>query len=141
MAGAGVAARRIRVAIADDYPRADSGDSGGLPMTPRLAYSLPDAAQALGLSVRSLRYLMQQRKLGYARIGRRVLIPASELERLLRRASVKATEPLDADEGIRPAARPQNGNALELDGSRALKTGAAATARDQGGCHDSTPSA
>jgi DNA-binding transcriptional MerR regulator len=38
-------------------------------MTPRLAYSLSEAAQALGLSVRSLRYLMQQGKLGYARIG------------------------------------------------------------------------
>jgi excisionase family DNA binding protein len=102
-------------------------------MTPRLAYSLSEAAQALGLSVRSLRYLMQQGKLGYARIGRRVLIPASELERLLRRASVKPTEPLDADERIRPAARPKKGSAPELDGAGALKTSAVGAAPGDGG--------
>jgi excisionase family DNA binding protein len=71
-------------------------------MTPRLAYSLTEAAQALSLSVRSLRYLIQTGKLGYARLGRRVLIPHAELERLLRKASVRAIEVLDADEPIRP---------------------------------------
>jgi excisionase family DNA binding protein len=71
-------------------------------MTARLAYSDKEAAQALGLSVRSIVYLRRTGKLGYARIGRRVLIPAAELERLLRRASVKATAILDADESIRP---------------------------------------
>jgi excisionase family DNA binding protein len=80
-------------------------------MTSRLAYSIAEAAQALSLSVRSLRYLMRSGKLGFARVGRRVVIPASELERLLRRASVKATAPLDADESIRPATSPRSTNA------------------------------
>jgi excisionase family DNA binding protein len=73
-------------------------------MTPRLAYSLAEAAEALSLSVRSLRYLMQTGKLGFARFGRRVVIPHAELEKLLRRASVKATERLEADEPMRPVA-------------------------------------
>jgi excisionase family DNA binding protein len=71
-------------------------------MTARLAYSLSEAAQQASLSVRSLRYLMATGKLGYVRVGRRILIPHAELERLLRRGLVKATEPLDADESIRP---------------------------------------
>jgi excisionase family DNA binding protein len=79
-------------------------------MTPRLAYSLTEAAQTLSLSVRSLRYLMQTGKVGFSRIGRRVLIPHAELEKLLRRSAVKATARLDADEGIRP----KNGNASEI---------------------------
>jgi len=70
-------------------------------VTARLAYSLAEAAQASSLSVRSLRYLIQTGRLGYAKVGRRVLIPHTELEKLLRRASVKATETLDADEPIR----------------------------------------
>jgi excisionase family DNA binding protein len=60
-------------------------------MTPRLPYSLTEAAQTLSLSVRSLRYLMQTGKVGFSRIGRRVLIPHTELEKLLRRSAVKAT--------------------------------------------------
>ena len=79
-------------------------------MTPRLAYSLTEAAQALSLSVRSLRYLMQTEKVGVSRIGRRVLIPHTELEKLLRRSAVKATARLDADEPIRP----KNSNAPEV---------------------------
>ncbi len=71
-------------------------------MTSRLAHSVSEAAELLGLSVRSLRYLIKTGKLGYVRLGRRVLIRHEDLERLLRRAWVKATEPLDADQPIRP---------------------------------------
>jgi excisionase family DNA binding protein len=71
-------------------------------MTQRLAYSLAEAAELSSLSVRSLRYLIAQGKLGFARVGRRLIIPHAEIERLLRRATVKATQPLDADEPIRP---------------------------------------
>ena len=78
-------------------------------MTPRLAYSLTEAAQALGVSVRSVRYLMQQGTLGFAKLGRRRVIPVSELEKLLRQATVKATARLDADESIRPRT-PHNSN-------------------------------
>jgi excisionase family DNA binding protein len=71
-------------------------------MSERLAYSLAEAAQLSSLSVRSLRYLMQQGKLGFAKVGRRILVPHVELERLLRRASVKPTQTLEAHEPIRP---------------------------------------
>jgi hypothetical protein len=54
---------------------------------------------------------MQTGKLGYAKVGRRILIPHAELERLIRRASVKPTQALDADEPIRP--RGTNSNASE----------------------------
>jgi excisionase family DNA binding protein len=67
-------------------------------MPPRLAYPLTEAAHLSGLSVRSLRYLMQQGKLGFAKVGRRILVPHVELERLLRQASVKPTQTIDADE-------------------------------------------
>jgi excisionase family DNA binding protein len=71
-------------------------------MSERLAYSLAEAAERSSLSVRSLRYLLQQGKLGYAKVGRRILIPHVELERLIRRTLVKPTQALDADEPIRP---------------------------------------
>src|SRR5262245_16313311 len=71
-------------------------------MSARMAYSLAEAAQAVGLSTRSLRYLIKTGRLGYAKVGRRVLVPHAELEKFLRRASTKATEILDADEPIRP---------------------------------------
>ena len=71
-------------------------------MTAPLAYPLTEAARLSSLSVRSLRYLLKRGKLGYCRIGRRVLIPHAELERLIRRATVKATEPFDPDAPIRP---------------------------------------
>jgi excisionase family DNA binding protein len=82
------------------------------PIGPRLAYTEAEAANLVGLSLRSLRYLRQQGRLGYSKIGRRIVIPHTELERLLRRATVKATARLDADESIRPL-RHQNGNAPE----------------------------
>jgi len=84
-------------------------------MSPRLAYPLREAAELSSLSVRSLRYLMKSGKLGYAKVGRRILIPHVELERLIRRASVKPTTILDADESIRPRNRtaPSRGKQLE----------------------------
>ena len=71
-------------------------------MTGRLAYSDKEAAGVPGLSVRSIVYLWRTGKLGFSKIGRRVLIPAAELERLLRRTSVKPTQTIDVDEPIRP---------------------------------------
>ena len=71
---------------------------------PRLAYSLKDAAQVSGISVRSLRYLMQTGRLGFVRLGRKILIRHSDLEALLKRGYVKADTPLDADGFIRPDA-------------------------------------
>jgi excisionase family DNA binding protein len=71
-------------------------------MTSKLAYSLRDAAQALSVSVRSLRYLMQTGKLGYVRLGRRVLIRHEDLERLLRQGYCRPQARINADEPIRP---------------------------------------
>jgi excisionase family DNA binding protein len=52
-------------------------------MTAPLAYRLSEAAQQANLSVRSLRYLIATGRLGYVRVGRRVLIRHADLERLL----------------------------------------------------------
>lgn len=71
-------------------------------MTQRLAYSLAEAARQASLSVRSLRYLMQTGKLGYVRVGKRVLIRHADLERLLNQGYCRASARLDADEPIRP---------------------------------------
>jgi excisionase family DNA binding protein len=87
-----------------------------------LAYSPADAAKVIGISPRSLRYLIKKGHLGFARIGRRVLIPHSEIKRLLRRATVKATVPLDADEPIRP--RGEKNNAPAACTPEALNGGA-----------------
>jgi excisionase family DNA binding protein len=87
-------------------------------MSARLAYSLKDAAELSSLSLRSLRYLMRSGKLGFAKVGRRVLITHQELEKLLRRATVKPTRALDADEPIRPKKQRLGSHPEALDGSR-----------------------
>jgi excisionase family DNA binding protein len=95
-------------------------------MTQRLAYSLAEAARATSLSVRSLCYLMQTGKLGYVRLGRRVLIRHDDLERLLRQGYCRPTAPLDADMPIRPTA--ENGNAPSAgEAERAPERGTAVT--------------
>jgi excisionase family DNA binding protein len=71
-------------------------------MSPRLAYSVSEAAQLIGVSVRSVRYLLKAGRLGYARLGRRIVIPHRDLERLLRQGHCRPIAPLDADEAIRP---------------------------------------
>jgi excisionase family DNA binding protein len=85
-------------------------------MTGRLAYSLSEAAQLSSLSIRSLRYLMATGKLGFVRIGRRVLIRHADLERLLRQGYCQATDRLDSDSPIRP----KNRNAPEAHTPEAL---------------------
>lgn len=87
-------------------------------MSQRLAYSLAEAAQQTGLSVRSMRYLMQTGKLGFVRVGRRVLIRHADLERLLKQGYCRASAGLDADEPIRPRRK----NASEATTTEASKT-------------------
>ena len=48
-----------------------------------LAYSKREAAAATSLSVRSLDYLIERGQLRAVKVGRRVLIPSRELERLI----------------------------------------------------------
>ena len=71
-------------------------------MTPRLAHRRREAAEVLGISVRSLDYLMKTGKLGYVKIGRRILIREEDLQRLLRQGYCRPQGRIDADEPIRP---------------------------------------
>lgn len=54
-------------------------------MTERILYSKRDAAAGLGLSVRTLETLIAVRELKSVSVGRRRMIPATELERFARR--------------------------------------------------------
>jgi len=50
----------------------------------KLAYSIPDAAYVLGeVSLNHVRNLIRDKKLDYVRIGRRVLVTADSIRRLL----------------------------------------------------------
>lgn len=50
-------------------------------MTTRLLYPRKDAAFQLGISVRSLDYLISNKKINFRKIGKRVLIHHKDLER------------------------------------------------------------
>lgn len=50
---------------------------------PRSAYSLDEAAQSLGISRRTVYELMARGQLSTITLGRRRLVPAGELERLV----------------------------------------------------------
>ena len=54
-------------------------------LTEPIAFSRREAADALRVSLRTLDYLLAQGKLSGRRIGRRIVIPKSEVEKLLRR--------------------------------------------------------
>ncbi len=54
-------------------------------MQEQLALSRKDAAAALGVSLRTIDYLLARGELRGRRIGRRIVIPKSALEALLRR--------------------------------------------------------
>lgn len=53
------------------------------PALPRLAYSLKEAAQILGISEKSVRRLVDRNLLRPSRALRHLLIPHSEIERFL----------------------------------------------------------
>ncbi|HVN79141.1 MAG TPA: helix-turn-helix domain-containing protein [Terriglobia bacterium] len=52
-----------------------------------LAYSKKEAAAATSLSVRGIDYLIEKGQLRAVKIGRRVLIPSRELERLIEKGT------------------------------------------------------
>jgi excisionase family DNA binding protein len=88
-------------------------------MSSHLAYSIAEAAELLSLSTRSLRYLMQTGRLGYVRLGRRLLIREEDLQRLLRQRYCGPQGRMDADEPIRPQKKDGLGRAPEAkDGPR-----------------------
>jgi len=49
----------------------------------RLAYSKKEAAAATSISVRSIDYLISKGQLKAVKIGRRIVIPARDLEKLI----------------------------------------------------------
>jgi excisionase family DNA binding protein len=54
------------------------------PQVEKIMYGIKDAAFALSVSKRYIEELLHDKKLTYRRMGRRVLIPASELRRISR---------------------------------------------------------
>jgi excisionase family DNA binding protein len=66
-------------------------------MTKRLlAYSKKEAAAATSLSVRGIDYLIEKGQLRAVKIGRRVLIPSKELEKLVEKGpNARQSEPKD----------------------------------------------
>ena len=58
----------------------------------RLAYSSGEAAHTLGLSINNVYTLVREGKLPSLRLGKRLLIPRVELERLLRQDHSDAQE-------------------------------------------------
>ena len=54
-----------------------------------LAYSKKEAAAATSLSVRGIDYLIEKGQLRAVKIGRRVLIPSRELERLIEEGTTR----------------------------------------------------
>jgi excisionase family DNA binding protein len=75
----------------------------------RLAYPVPEAAHRLGLSVRSLRYLLRSGRLSHVRLGRRVLIRHQDIEALLRKHYVKGAAAVEPDAPMRlPTAQAQD---------------------------------
>jgi excisionase family DNA binding protein len=55
---------------------------------PRVAYTVPEVADQLGISLRKLRQELSEGRIGYARVGRRVLITAAQLNAYLASSSV-----------------------------------------------------
>jgi len=63
-----------------------------------LAYSKREASAATSLSVRSLDYLIEKGQLRAVKVGRRVLIPSRELERLIEKGTSRVSADAGADQ-------------------------------------------
>jgi excisionase family DNA binding protein len=62
-----------------------------------LLVSKKEAATTLGISLRSLEYLIARKELMSRRVGRRVLIPTSALEQFARRDHPQPLSPLQVE--------------------------------------------
>ena len=76
----------------------------------RIAYSPKQATLVLPFGERTIRELLKTGRLGYSRIGRKILIPKTEIEKLLRKGFNKPTTGVDPDAPIFPenTRRPAN---------------------------------
>ena len=68
----------------------------------RIAYSPKQATLVLPFGERTIRELLKTGRLGYSRIGRKILIPKTEIEKLLRKGFNKPTTGVDPDAPIFP---------------------------------------
>jgi excisionase family DNA binding protein len=73
-----------------------------------LAYSKREAAAATSLSVRSLDYLIEKGQLRAVKVGRRVLIPSRELERLIEKGTCRVVAETAVETGPASAAQDEN---------------------------------
>ena len=75
-------------------------------MTKRLlAYSKKEAAAATSLSVRGIDYLIEKGQLRAIKIGRRVLIPSRELEKLIEKGTTRVPQINEDPSGLEKSAR------------------------------------
>jgi excisionase family DNA binding protein len=102
----------IRAAVRQEIQRILP--SGSTPAAPEekksealrpVALSKAKAAQALGVSVRTLDYCIAQRRIRVLRIGRRVLVPMNSIEAVLKRGVLETprngrSAPLDESSGV-----------------------------------------
>lgn len=66
--------------------RGEAASQGAHPVMPgRLALKVPEAAKAIGISRASMYQIVASGEVRSVRIGRRILIPVAELQRLLQR--------------------------------------------------------
>lgn len=73
------------------------------PGVSKINYSLEEAAYALGISERSVRYLIAEKQITPRYHGRRVLVPVSEVQRVGRRTQMQgegAYEKRPSEEGL-----------------------------------------
>ena len=63
-----------------------------IPLSERISYTLPDAAEVSGISVRSLWRLIKSGELKIAHVGKRVIVPRESLASLISAHLVGAKE-------------------------------------------------
>ena len=83
--------RVVRQELEDfmEQPVLREGRDAKSPPSPPLALSKVKAAQALGVSVRTVDYCIANHGIRVTRIGRRVLVPLNSLEALLKQGIVE----------------------------------------------------
>ena len=89
----------FQTAVRQEVQQVLSSGSGSTPTPPQkkeseaihpVALSKVKAAQALGVSVRTLDYCISQKRIRVLRIGRRVLVPMNSIEAVLKRGFVES---------------------------------------------------
>lgn len=85
--------------------------------------TIQQAADALGLSVHTIRAWISQRRLKHVRLGRAIRVLPDEIERVLRNAAVPAIAPADRKQSVNEPAegkKDEGSHAVQwlIEGSR-----------------------